>query len=171
MTRLVCVHGPESTGKTTLALQLATHFWAPLVSEYGRRYCEVHGLDLDGGQLLEIGRTQSRLTRETMALSDGLVITDTDALTTAAWSIMILGQVPDGVLDGWPVPDLYLLTDIDIPWVDDGMRYYPGAEDRRRFMTACEQVLEGRSIPVVRIIRQLRSAARQGDRRGRGAGP
>ena len=75
------------------------------------------------------------------------MITDTDALTTAAWSIMILGHVPEGVTDGWPMPDLYLLTEIDIPWVDDGMRYYPDPEDRRRFMAACEQVLEGTGAP------------------------
>lgn len=151
MSRLVCVHGPESTGKTTLALELARHFWAPMVSEYGRRYCEIHGLDLDAGQLLEIGRTQSRLTQEAMAQSDGLVITDTDALTTAAWSIMILGYVPDGLFDDWPVPDLYLLTDIDIPWVDDGMRYYPAPADRRRFMAACEEVLDRAGTRVARI--------------------
>jgi len=36
-----------------------------------------------------------------------------DALTTAAWSIMILGQVPKAAHGA--VADLYLLTDIDVP--------------------------------------------------------
>ena len=151
MTKLVCVHGPDSTGKTTLGEALAAHFEAVLVPEYGRSYCEEHGFDLDDADLVAIGRTQSEMTRSAMARTGGLVITDTDAQTTAAWSIMILGYVPDKVLEGWPVPDLYLLTGIDIPWVDDGMRYYPDPEDRRRFMAACEQVLDGTGVPVVRI--------------------
>lgn len=151
MTKLVCTHGPESSGKTSLAEALAAHFGVPLVAEYGRPYCEEHGLDLTAWDLVTIGRTQSLLTSDALARADRLVITDTDAVTTAAWSLMILGYVPDGVLDGWPAPDLYLLTEIDIPWVDDGMRYYPDPEDRRRFMAACERVLEDSGVPAVRI--------------------
>ena len=97
------------------------------------------------------------------------MITDTDALTTAAWSIMILGHVPEGVTDGWPEPDLYLLTGIDIPWVDDGMRYYPDPADRRRFMAACERVLEGTGAPVVRISGSRAARLAAGDRGDRGA--
>lgn len=55
---------------------------------------------------------------------------------------MILGSVPDGLFENFTKADLYLLTDIDIPWEDDGGRYYPDPADRRRFMAACEQVLE-----------------------------
>jgi HTH-type transcriptional repressor of NAD biosynthesis genes len=160
VTRLICVHGPDSTGKTTLSEALAAHFGATLVPEFGRPYCEEHGLDLVAADLIAIGRTQSAHTRGAMARTEKLVITDTDAQTTAAWSIMILGYVPEGVLDGWPVPDLYLLTGIDIPWVDDGMRYYPEPQDRRRFMAGCERVIEGAGAPVVRVegSRELRLA-------------
>ena len=55
---------------------------------------------------------------------------------------MILGRVPDGLYDGFTKADLYLLTDIDIPWEQDGGRYYPDPADRQRFMQACVQVLE-----------------------------
>src|SRR5690606_1735292 len=36
--RVVCVTGPESTGKTTLATELAAALAAPLVAEVSRRY-------------------------------------------------------------------------------------------------------------------------------------
>jgi nicotinamide riboside kinase len=37
--RIVIV-GPESTGKSTFASQLATYYQCPLVTEYGREFCE-----------------------------------------------------------------------------------------------------------------------------------
>src|SRR5262249_50790304 len=39
----VVITGPESTGKTTLAQQLATHFGTRWVPEYGRVYLDVKG--------------------------------------------------------------------------------------------------------------------------------
>jgi nicotinamide riboside kinase len=53
---------------------------------------------------------------------------------------MILGHVPDDMRLA-PLADLYLLTDIDVPWTDDGTRYYPDEARRRAFMTACRDVL------------------------------
>jgi HTH-type transcriptional regulator, transcriptional repressor of NAD biosynthesis genes len=151
MTRLICLHGPESTGKTTLAAPLADHFGTIWVPEYGRAYCRLHGFDLDAADLVAIGREQSAATRAAMAEAKDLLIVDTDALTTAAWSLMILGQIPHGVLDDWPRPDLYLLTDVDIPWEDDGTRYFPADADRARFMAACERVIEEASVRHVRL--------------------
>ena len=134
--RTFCLHGPESTGKSTLSAPLAAHFDTLWVPEYGRVHCETFGYDLDAAGLVTIARTQSAMTRAALPWCNGRLIVDTDALTTAAWSLMILGHVPDGVLDGFSKADLYLLTDIDIPWDDDGGRYYPDPADRRRFMAA-----------------------------------
>jgi NadR type nicotinamide-nucleotide adenylyltransferase len=140
--RTFCLHGPESTGKSTLSVPLAAHFDTLWVPEYGRVHCETFGYDLDAAGLVTIARTQSAMTRAALPWCNGRLIVDTDALTTAAWSLMILGSVPDGVFDNFSKADLYLLTDIDIPWEDDGGRYYPDPADRRRFMVACERVLE-----------------------------
>jgi nicotinamide riboside kinase len=55
------------------------------------------------------------------------------------------------VMDGFRKADLYLLTDIDLPWTDDGSRYYPDPAKRARFMGICERVLEeegARWVPV-----------------------
>ena len=149
--RSICLHGPESTGKSTLAPPLALHFGTLWVPEYGRVHCELNGFDLDDAGLVTIGQTQSAMTRAALPWCNRRLIVDTDALTTAAWSIMILGHVPDGVLDDCPLADLYLLTDIDIPWEDDGTRYFPDPADRRRFMAACEQVLDEAGVKAVRI--------------------
>ena len=47
MTRHICLHGAESTGKSTLAPRLAFRLGALVVTEYGRTYCEANGTDLD----------------------------------------------------------------------------------------------------------------------------
>jgi len=150
-TRTICLHGPESTGKSTLSAPLAEHFDTIWVPEYGRVHCEVHGFDLDAAGLITIARTQSAMTRAAMPWCNCRLIIDTDALTTAAWSLMILGHVPDGLLDDCPFADLYLLTDIDVPWEDDGTRYFPDPADRRRFMAACLRVLDEAGVDYVRI--------------------
>ncbi len=149
--QLICLHGPESTGKSTLSAPLAAHFGTIWVPEYGRVHCEQRGFDLDAAGLTTIGQTQTAMTRAAMPWCNRRLIVDTDALTTAAWSIMLLGHVPDEVFRGLPLADLYLLTDIDIPWEDDGMRYFPDPADRQRFMRACEQVLEQAGANWVRV--------------------
>jgi NadR type nicotinamide-nucleotide adenylyltransferase len=140
--RTVCLHGPESTGKSTLSAPLAAHFDTLWVPEYGRAHCELYGTGLDAAGLVTIGRTQSAMTRAALPWCNRRLVVDTDALTTAAWSLMILGRVPDGLYEGFTKADLYLLTDIDIPWKQDGGRYYPDRADRERFMDACVRVLE-----------------------------
>ena len=150
----ICLHGPESTGKSTLSAPLAAHFDTLWVPEYGRAHCELYGTDLDDAGLVTIARTQSAMTRAALPWCNKRLVVDTDALTTAAWSLMILGRVPDGLFDGFTRADLYLLTDIDIPWEQDGGRYYPDPADRQRFMVACVQVLEEAGADWVKLSGQ-----------------
>jgi NadR type nicotinamide-nucleotide adenylyltransferase len=149
--RAICLHGPESTGKSTLSAPLAAHFETIWVPEYGRVHCELNGFDLDDAGLATIAQVQSAMTRAALPLCNKRLIVDTDALTTAAWSLMILGHLPDGVMAGLVLADLYLLTDIDIPWENDGTRYFPDPDDRRRFMAACERVLEEAGANWIRV--------------------
>ncbi|HYD13053.1 MAG TPA: AAA family ATPase [Allosphingosinicella sp.] len=152
--RTICLHGPESTGKSTLSAPLAAHFDTLWVPEYGRAHCELYGTDLDDAGLVTIGRTQSAMTRAALPWCNRRLVVDTDALTTAAWSLMLLGHVPDGLFDDFGKADLYLLTDIDIPWHQDGGRYFPDPADRQRFMDACIRVLEDAGATWVRLSGQ-----------------
>ena len=147
----ICLHGPESTGKTDLAPRIAAHFETIWTPEYGRVHCELHGFDLDAAGLMTIARTQDAMIRASLPWCNRRLIVDTDALTTAAWSIMLLGHVPDKMVEACSPIDLYLLTDIDVPWEDDGTRYFPEAEARQRFMRACVDVLERAGANWVRI--------------------
>jgi len=145
--RTICLHGPESTGKSTLAPRLAAHFGGRLVAEYGRTFAEAEGTDFTMGDLVTIARRHDAETR--VALTEGPLplILDTDPLMTEAWAEMLFGR-HDRWFDEWHgTADLYLLFNIDLPWIDDGTRVFGTEERRRRFFDISRQVLEQRGVP------------------------
>jgi NadR type nicotinamide-nucleotide adenylyltransferase len=138
---VVCLHGVESTGKSTLAPRLAKRFGGIVVPEYGRIYCETNGLDLSPADLTTIAETQQEMIDAAGLQNGGLVIADTDALMTAAWSEMLFGSVPPAFM-AYPKADLYLLFDKDVPWVDDGTRFFGTPELRARFAVVSQGMLD-----------------------------
>lgn len=148
--RTICLHGAESTGKTTLAAALAAETGALTVGEYGRSHCEAHRQPLTLENLLLIGRAQQAMTAAVRDWAGPLLLVDTDALMTAAWCEMLLGERPEELMQA-PKADLYLLLEPDLPWVDDGTRFFSAAEDRHRFAKLVEQVLHDAGVPFVRI--------------------
>jgi NadR type nicotinamide-nucleotide adenylyltransferase len=144
--RMICLHGPESTGKSTLAPQLARHFDTLYVPEYGRTYCEQYGLSLRMEDLVAIGRTHAALTQALKRQCNRLLFLDTDPLMTAAWADMLFAT-----RDPWfdrfdDTADLYLLLDIDVPWEDDGTRFFGDGDRRRRFLDVSLAELERRRL-------------------------
>ena len=148
--RTACLHGAESTGKTTLAAALAAETGALTVGEYGRSHCEAHREPLTLDDLLLIGRAQQAMIAAAAPYAGPLLIADTDALMTAAWCEMLLGTRPAELMAA-PKCDLYLLLEPDLPWVDDGTRFFADAADRRKFATIVAQVLVDAGVPFVRI--------------------
>ncbi|PZU09870.1 MAG: AsnC family transcriptional regulator [Sphingomonas sp.] len=149
--RTICLHGPESTGKSTLAPALARHFDTLYLPEYGRTYCEAFGLALTMADLLAIGRTHAAMTRSTLRFCNRRLILDTDPLMTAAWAEMLFERS-----DPWfeafdETANLYLLLDIDMPWVDDGTRFFGDPERRRKFFDCSRDQLDRRGLPYVII--------------------
>lgn len=150
--RTVCLHGPESTGKTTLAAELAEHFGTVAVPEYGRLYCEIFGNECDLEDLRAIRRGEDLLIDAARRKAkNGLLILDTDAVMTAVWADVLLGSRPSD-LDRIDAPaDLYLLCDIDVPFVADGVRYFPDQGMRAKMFAQTKRELERRDLPFVTI--------------------
>ncbi len=150
--RRVCLHGPESTGKSTLGTRLAAHFGCEVVPEYGRAYCEANGTDIDMAALIHIAQTQDTMNHAAAAREGSIVLFDTDPLITAVWADMMFDR-----RDAWfatfdQTADLYLLLDIDLPFVDDGLRVYHQAEDRQHFFDLCKAELDARQVQYARIF-------------------
>lgn len=145
--RSICLHGPESTGKSTLGPRLATALGGRYVAEYGRDYAEANGTAFTMADLVAIAEGHDRATAAALAAGPRPIVTDTDPLMTAAWAQMLFGQV-DPWFDRWNAPaDLYLVFDIDLPWVDDGTRLFGTAAARRRFLTVAIAQLDARGLP------------------------
>jgi len=146
----VCLHGVESVGKSLLAERLAAHYGTVSVPEYGRSHCEAHGIDCREQDLLLIGEAQQAMIEAARPWCNRLLIADTDALMTAAWSQMMIGYAPDQLICHRKA-DLYLVLGTDAPFVDDGTRVYgePGA--RARFDRVAREVLRVAQANMVEI--------------------
>lgn len=146
----ICLHGAESTGKSVLADKLSRELGVPWVPEYGRTYCEERGTDLAMQDLLAIAEGQQAAVDLAMAAAPPLLLLDTDQLMTAAWAEMLFGEVPPALM-AYPKADLYLLFEPDVPWVDDGTRFFGKSPLRTRFAALAEEMLLRAEVPWRRI--------------------
>jgi len=147
----ICLHGPESTGKSTLARALAQALGTVAVPEFGRIYCEAFGNRCDDEDLRAIRTVEELMIRAAMRKANRILILDTDSVMTAIWAEVLLGVRPAD-LDRIDDPaDLYLLTDTDLPFAPDAIRYFPDETVRREFFERCRNELERRKLPYVVI--------------------
>ena len=146
--RRVCVVGAESTGTTTLARDLASHYRTSWVPEYGRAYYE--GRQTAGdvshwehSEFRHIAETQQSMEDALARTSGPLLICDTDAFATRLWEERYTGSISAEVdaLARSRRYALYLLTNIDIPFVQDGTR--EGTDIRARMHARFVAELDG----------------------------
>ncbi len=143
----VCFHGAESTGKSALAERLGF----PWVPEYGRSYCEGRGTDLVMADLLAIAEGQDAAMRLAAAARPEVLVLDTDPLMTAAWAQMLFGEIPPELL-AYDKAELYLLFEPDVPWIEDGTRFFGCQAERARFAAIAEATLNSAHVPLTRIF-------------------
>ena len=149
--RVVAV-GAESSGTTTLARSLAEHYQTAWVPEFGRTYAEGK-MTGDSGwnteEFIFIAREQNRIEDELARCANRILACDTDAFATGIWHERYMGfRSPE--VDAIGVGrrcDLYLLTDIDIPFVQDGTR--DGEQIRHWMHQRFEQELKRRGAPFL----------------------
>jgi len=148
----VAILGTESTGKTTLAQQLADAFGTTWVPEYGRAYCEGRDTrELTSDDFDAIGRGQIVAEESAARSANRVLICDTDVRTTATWSDIILGT-RSAWLSRAAAADEYshaLLLHADVPWVNDGMRVL--RDERARHTDLLERELRATRQPFTRI--------------------
>jgi len=130
----VIVTGSECTGKTTLAEALARHYDTVWVPEFVRQFVEEKGASPDYADVDAIARGQIALEDRMSSEASGLLIQDTDLLSTVIYSRHYYGDCPPWIEEELRARagDLYLLADIDVPWSPDGEQRDRG--DRRAEM-------------------------------------
>jgi NadR type nicotinamide-nucleotide adenylyltransferase len=123
----IVVIGPESTGKTTLAKQLADHYQTTWVKEYAREFIENLDRDYTENDLLAIAKGQIRAEEALLAKARTVLVCDTDLIVVQIWSEVKYGRCDAWILEQIRVRDydLYLLCGTDIPWEFDVQREHP----------------------------------------------
>lgn len=145
----LCIVGPESTGKSTLALRLAAHFKTVCTQEAAKDMIAAKNGQVDYEDMTRFAHAQVAVEEELMTKANRILVCDTDPLTTQLWSEVIFGQCPPDVAALAAARsasyDHTIVTDIDVPWVDDVHRIDPhGRED---FMKRCVAALNAHHRP------------------------
>ena len=156
----IALYGPESTGKTTLAHQLADEFNTTWIPEFARQYLQ----DLWDNEkkicryedLLPIAIGQTKLENEALSSANNYLFCDTNLMVTKVFSEMYYNKC-DPTLDKAARKhkyDLFFLTDIDVPWEKDDLRDKP--EDREKTIATFENALIENKKPYIKLTGSIK---------------
>ncbi len=149
MLQKIAITGPESSGKTTLARQLAAHYETVYVPEFARSYLPTLLRDYVESDLLDIAKGQLQLENENAAFAKKYLFCDSDMTVMKIWAMEKYGRC-----DAWIAAqnqdntyDFYLLCAPDIPWEADPLRENP--DDRNRLFTLYIKELDKKKVDYI----------------------
>lgn len=147
----ILILGPESTGKSTLAEDLATYYGEPWVPEFAREYLEKIDRPYEYGDLVEIGKGQVQAEDNLALKAQKFLFVDTDLRVIHIWSEHRFAQTDPWVMDQLAkrTYDLILLTDTDLPWTPDPLREYPELEIRQYFFDKYLKLAQESGFPYL----------------------
>ncbi|MEP7238599.1 MAG: AAA family ATPase [Ferruginibacter sp.] len=160
MVKKIVIIGPESTGKSTLCEQLAAHYNTIWVEEYAREYLLKNGtaytfenlLDIAKGQVEaeELGiRNWELANKSKIGNLKSAIFIDTDMYVMKVWCEFVFEKCHHWILNRIAERkyDLYLLCNIDIPWVKDELREYPDLVTREKLFHHYKDIMLNQNVP------------------------
>jgi NadR type nicotinamide-nucleotide adenylyltransferase len=167
----IVILGPESTGKSTLCELLAQHYNASWCPEFAREYLLTNGMNYSYSDLLTIAKGQVAMEEEYSQLlvsssefgvspdyrlqthNSKLLFIDTDMYVMKVWCEFVFGKCHKWITDRIAERkyDLYLLCNIDLPWVKDELREYPDLVTREKLYHIYKNLLSNQPVPWVDI--------------------
>ncbi|HTD05025.1 ATP-binding protein [Undibacterium sp.] len=120
----VAILGAESSGKSSLAEQLAARYQTAWVPEYLREFVETHNRVPVEGDQLHIARTQVSREEEALLRARDFLFCDTTPLMTAIYSgfYFVQADPPLQELTRKHTYDFTIVTAPDLPWTPDGLQ-------------------------------------------------
>ena len=152
----IALYGPESTGKTTLANQLAEEFNTIWIPEFARDYLQEKWYSkqevCSQNDLLPIAVRQTKLENDGLHKANKFLFCDTNLMVTKVFSDMYYNSC-DPILEKAAKKhkyDLFFLTDIDVPWEKDDLR--DKKEDRETTLAIFEKALIDYKKPYIKLF-------------------
>ena len=148
---------------------MADHYKTGWVKEYAREYLLTNGTEYNYENLLEIAQGQLALEHAAVKLagdrmlsnsnkiiatsSPEIILIDTDMNVLKVWCEFVFEKCHPWILNQIVANsyDLYLLCDIDLPWVKDELREYPDLRIRKKLYHHYKDLLINQPVPWVNI--------------------
>lgn len=150
----IVLFGPESTGKTTLAKELAEHYKTHWVPEYMRTYLEQkwnaynRSCEIEDLRAIALGQMASE--NELSKSANRVLFCDTNLLEIKVYSEVYYQGYCDPMIAKYAKEntyDLYFLTYIDVPWEADVLRDKPF--EREQMYSNFKKALQRYNKPYV----------------------
>ena len=172
MLKKIVVIGPESTGKSTLCQRLAAYYQTVWVREYAREYLLKNGTEYSFENLLDIAKGQITLedaalhsineknntqaidtTNSPLPIPHSPIFIDTDMYVMKVWCEFVFDKCHHWILNQIAARpyDLYLLCNIDLPWVKDELREYPDLVTREKLYHHYKDIMINQRVPWMDI--------------------
>lgn len=151
----IILTGPESSGKTTLAQQLATHFQTEWLPEYAREYLQKINRSYNESDLFEIAKGQflqeKKALENVKKISEEKLICDTSFLVLKIWSMVKYGCCHPFILKQLAIQAdvFYILCGPEIPWEYDPQRENPN--DREKLYTIYKKELKEMNAHFIEV--------------------
>jgi NadR type nicotinamide-nucleotide adenylyltransferase len=149
----IAVTGPESTGKSTLAKQLAESYNGVFIPEYARQYIGNLPGHYTYNDVEKIAAEQVHQYIDTVNSNEaGFSFFDTWLIITKVWFMWVYSKTPDWLeerIQTCPI-DLFLLCRPDLPWEEDPVREN-GGDNRIKLFELYKAELEHYGFSFVEI--------------------
>ena len=128
--------------------------------EFAREYLETNGKDYSYADLITIAKGQidleDRIANDVQQQNQSnskLLLVDTDMYVMKVWCEFVFGKCYQYIIDKIVERkyDLYLLCNIDLPWVYDPLREYPNPEIRKELYAIYKDILINQDTPWIEI--------------------
>jgi NadR type nicotinamide-nucleotide adenylyltransferase len=159
----IVIIGPESTGKSTLCEQLSKHYNTIWIKEFAREYLLKNGTEYTFENLLHIAKSQIekedaaiqnwQLNQSDHGKKNQPIFIDTDMYVMKVWCEFVFNQCHHWILNNIVQRkyNLYLLCNIDLPWVKDELREYPDLAVREKLYHHYKDIMINQNVPWVDI--------------------
>lgn len=134
-----------------MAKKMAERYKTSFVPEVAREFISTN--DFNREDIIVIGRAQTERIFQKARTANKILFCDTDLITTQIYSRHYLKVVPPILyeLEKMVEFDRYFLFDIDVPWVNDGLRDLGDERKRGEMYAIFKKELDRRNISYLKV--------------------